>query len=129
MPTRYGMPTLYEATPYPGAPVAFHRRWDTAEGAVVGYDKEGRVVSEVPLGVGPFREVLDIYGYSCRSTYTEDLSAEDHAFENGSFPSMCFSEAEPDGEYGFTPLGTVEEITVEELERALRALGVEWVKR
>ena len=107
MPTKYGSPTLYEATPFEGAPRYFVRDY-----------REG------------LNAPLTIWGYSCRSTYAEDWEVEDTSYgRRHSFPSMCFSEIEVDGEYGFTPLDAAQEITRSELENALELLGVDWIDR
>lgn len=88
-------PTEDQAIPFPGAPRFFKRLW-TAYG-----DK------------------LTIYGYSSRSEYSEDHEMEDESWERTrSFPSICFSVAEPDGEYGFSPFRMVQEITKEEFIQA-----------
>jgi hypothetical protein len=115
MPTKYGSPTLYEAESFPGAPLYFVRRWRVS-------DKS----SAMALAFGD--DELVIWGYSCRSTYPEDRPREDRAFEdNGNFPSVCFSAAEPHGEYGFTPLSEAVQVERKELEAALIDLGVDWV--
>jgi hypothetical protein len=83
-PTRWGLPTPSEATPYPGAPQFFRREWNG----------------------------LTIFGYSCRSSYAEDLYLEDETWaRRHAFPAVCMSKVEPDGEYGSVPLSDVTEIT------------------
>lgn len=66
-------------------------------------------------------ERLIVYGFSARSRYPEDHPQEDEAFrENQFFPSVGFSINEPNGEYGFTPLTDVIEITRDEFLNAQR---------
>lgn len=84
-----------KAEAYPGAPLYFSRRY---------------VV---------FGSILTIYGYAIRSEYTEDRHVEKSAWEaRKSFLSVCFSEACPEGEMGFTPAGEISEISLEEFQTA-----------
>jgi hypothetical protein len=107
MPTRYGSPTLYEAVPFPGAPRFFVRDYNAGLNAP-----------------------LTIWGYSCRSTYAEDWQVEETAWgRQHSFPSVCFSAVEPDGEYGMTPLDAAQEVDRATLEDVLEELGVDWIDR
>lgn len=63
--------------------------------------------------------VAVIYGFSCRSPYPEDAPYEDERWEvAGEFMSVCFSVMEPNGEFGFTPIEEVTEISREEFEAA-----------
>jgi len=118
MPTANGSPTVYEAVPFPGVPPYFHRRWSPSEGKSPALD----------IGMELMGESLDIFGYSCRSTFPEDWPTEDDAFKaQGAFPGICFSVREPDGEYGFTPVQAVTAIELWELEAALANLGVGWI--
>lgn len=110
MPTRTGLPALVDAVPYPGAPRCFQRLWNP----------EPDPRPHVHTMLGP----LMIYGYACRSSYEEDWSVEDGAWRRGSFPSVCFSELEPDGEYGFTELAAVQEIPEADLRAHAAELGM-----
>jgi hypothetical protein len=92
MPTRWGMPTIDEAIPMPGAPRYFLRDWNG----------------------------LEIWGYSCRSRFSEDRLIEHRAFEErGFFPAMCYSEAERDGEWGLIPMSEVTEVSEQEIRTVL----------
>jgi hypothetical protein len=115
MPTTYGLPTLYEAEPYPGSPRCFVSRYDMA----------GNTINGESMGMGG--EIL-IWGYSCRSSYEEDRPREDLVWnERHGFPCVCFSTVETDGEYGFTNADHVKAVEAWMLEAALADLGVDWV--
>lgn len=125
--TRYGLPTLYNAVPFPGAPQYFVRYWDMRDSTMIRVARDGTVLETVHLY--PQGGELVIVGYSCRSTYTEDFPQERNAWERRrSFPSVCFSHVEKAGEYGFTPADDVIPITRDALIRALLSLGVDWIK-
>ena len=98
---QYGDPQKWE--PFPGAPRFFRRVWNPPNaGQMTTTEFAGREVPCFTPGVPDGG--LAIYGFSARSPYPEDQEAENRAFLNGMFPSICFSEAELSGEYGFTPL-------------------------
>jgi hypothetical protein len=74
--------------------------------------------------------VVRIYGYSCRSPNPEDRKLEDWLWANQkAFPAICFSTLAPRGEYAFTPVSAVVEITLESLKRELSRLGVSSIGR
>jgi len=131
MPTKHGLPTLYEAVPYPGAPRFFVRRYNMSENTITAIDNAGREVTapRMPEDFGGMAEgELLIWGYSCRSTYEEDWPKELLAFnDRHAFPSVCFSQVEPDGEFGFTPIQQVQPVECWVLESALKDLGNDWI--
>lgn len=107
-----------ERVSFPGAPPFWKRIWNpvhagTVREEIIGGHPFTVHTPDVPKGG------LVIYGYSARSRFEED-----HRYENmrwkarEEFPSYCFSIREPDGEYGFTPLSEVEEISEEEFDEA-----------
>lgn len=105
------LPSPEEAVPYPGSPRFFKRMYDTTGIPFVQEIEDLRYVT-------PQMNIV-IYGYSCRSNFQEDFDKEDQVWgRRQAFPSVCFSEVVPEGEYGFTPLGEAEEISEGEFKEA-----------
>lgn len=124
---------LSDATPYPDAPRYFYRDWNLARSTItpLRYDADrfkgfGQPLQLLSATPGHVR----IYGYSCRSPHPEGRKLEDWLWERcKAFPAICFSTDAPLGEYAFTPLAAVVEITRESLERELQRLGVGSIRR
>jgi hypothetical protein len=105
------------ATPYPGSPPFFKRYYNTLNVPLVQSPLDGAQHGAETI-ITPQMAIM-IYGYSCRSPYPEDSAAEAIAWDRSkAFPSVCFSEVEPEGEYGFTPMSQVLEISREEFDKA-----------
>lgn len=117
-------PNPKDANPYPGTPRFFKWVW---ESDVPVYDPDisimveqsdgswGVLLAAIPIAPGR----ISIYGFSARSEYEADRPYEDGKWrEHRQFPSWGFSQREPEGEWGFTPLDKAIEITADEFERA-----------
>ena len=127
------IPTLYDANPYPDGPRYFFRDWNLARSTLtpLRYDVNRFRGFGQPLQLlGASPGLVRIYGYSCRSPHPEGHKLEDWLWaRHKAFPAVCFSSLTPGGEYAFTPVAAVIEITLESLERELAQLGVTSIRR
>jgi hypothetical protein len=98
-------------TPHEGAPRFFRRVWDPGI-YDTGGNQWGMPVIQIAM------EPITIYGYAAMSPYIEDHEVEERVWARGDFGAWCFSVAEVNGEWGFTPLEDVEEISEEEFNAA-----------
>ena len=122
------IPPPHEATPYPDGPRYFVRDWNLARSTLrpLRYNADRFQGFGEPVHLlGATPGLVRVYGYSCRSPYPEVRKLEDWLWaRHKAFPAICFSTLAPCGEYAFTPVAAVPEITLESLERELARLGV-----
>jgi hypothetical protein len=117
------IPMLHDAIPYPEGPRYFVRDRNPTRSTLTPLRyKENRLHgygAPVQL-LGATPGVVRIYGYSCRSPHPDERAMEDLLWaRHKAFPAICFSALAPCGEYAFTPVAAVVEITLESLELEL----------
>lgn len=105
---------MAKAPPLSPPPPAFSKRTWT-----------GPIYMPIPASAAALVEEMGlvIYVKLFRSRYAEDWPKEAEVWgARRAFPSFCYSLVEPEGEYGFTPLSEVTEISAEEFEGAMAGL-------